>query len=106
MFGTKEKQACALLIIHTLAKFYVSVELSGTACPLCRETTKHDHECPLCLAWSLLSEEQQEQARRNIHALALSIGEAEKRSDTLRGSEERECSKCAVKPLESLDNVQ
>ena len=101
MFDTKEKEGCAFLIIHTLAKFYVSVELSGTACPLCREASKHDRECPLHLAWSFLSEEQQEHAMRNIQALALSIGEAVKRSDTLLESKERECSKCAVRPLES-----
>ena len=63
----------AALIITNLVKFYVAVDLSGEACPLCRRARAHDDECPLSLAWSLLSEEQQDEARRSLRALALSI---------------------------------
>ena len=106
MFDTMENGECATRIIHTLIKFYVIVELSGMACPLCREEPKHDHECPIRLAWSFLSEEQQEHARRSLHALALSMGEVNKRSDTIMQSEENEAYKCRCMAPETLDDVQ
>jgi hypothetical protein len=101
-----EHGECANRIIHTLVKFYVIAELSETACPLCREESKHDHECPIRLAWSCLSEEQQEQVRRSIHALALSIGEVTKQSNTMMQSEENASYKCSCMAPESLNDAQ
>ena len=84
MLGQKERERRAALIVITLVKFYAAVELSGEACPLCRETAAHDQECPLSLAWSLLNAGQQDQARRGVRAFALSIGLADEWPDTLR----------------------
>ncbi len=81
MFDSEERDAT--LIIITLVKFHVLVELSGTDCPLCRETSTHDAQCPLLLAWSFLNEEQQAAARSNLRALALSFGSVDERTDTL-----------------------
>jgi hypothetical protein len=53
------------------------LELSGDNCPVCHKALDHDSECPLTLAWSLLSEEQQHDARIAIRALALTIGNDE-----------------------------
>lgn len=80
MFDSEERDAT--LIIITLVKFHVLVELSGAACPLCRETSAHDAECPLSLAWSFLNEEQQTSARSGLRALALSFGSVDDRADT------------------------
>jgi len=73
MFDSHERNERAALIVTNLAKFYVAVELSGEVCPLCRKASAHDAECPMSLAWSLLSEEQQDDARKSLRALALSI---------------------------------
>lgn len=83
MFGSEEREQRAALIITTLVKFYVAVELSGADCPLCREPQEHDAECPLLLAWSLLSREQQAEARRGIRALTLGLGHTDEWPDTL-----------------------
>ena len=106
MFDIMEHGECATRIIHTLVKFYVVVELSETACPLCHEKSKHDHECPIRLAWSFLSEEQQEQLRRSIHALALSMGEVNKQSNTMMQSKENESYKCRCRAPETMDDIQ
>ena len=73
MFDSWECDGRTALIITNLVKFYVTVELSGELCPLCREAPAHDAECPVSLAWSLLSQEQREEARKSLRALALSI---------------------------------
>ena len=80
MFDSEERDAT--LIIITLVKFHVLVELSGAVCPLCRETSTHDAECPLALAWSFLNEEQQTAARTSLRALALSFGSVDDQTDT------------------------
>jgi hypothetical protein len=77
MFDSRERDERAALIITNLAKFYVAVELSGEACPLCRKAPAHDGECPVSLAWSLISQEQQDEARRSLRALALSLALAD-----------------------------
>jgi len=74
MFESDEQKKRAELIIMLLAKLYVVLELSGDNCPVCHRATSHDSECPISLAWSLLSEEQQRDARTAIRALALSLG--------------------------------
>ena len=85
MFESEEQRKRAELIITLLAKLYVVLELSIDSCPVCHKSLSHDSECPLSLAWSLLTEDQQRDARAAIRALALSIGndESESLSDPL-----------------------
>ena len=85
MFESDEQKKRAELIITLLAKLYVVLELSVDNCPVCHKAFDHDSECPISLAWSLLTEEQQRDARTAIRALALSIGndESESLSDPL-----------------------
>lgn len=74
MLDSVEQINRAEFIIMVLAKLYVVLELSPEACPVCRNTLNHERECPIDLAWSLLDEEQQQEARSAIRALALSLG--------------------------------
>ena len=83
MFETEEQRKRAELIITLLAKLYVVLELSVDNCPVCHKALSHDSECPLSLAWSLLTEDQQRDARTAIRALALSIGADESVSDPM-----------------------
>lgn len=83
MFESDEQRKRAELIIMLLAKLYVVLELSVDACPVCHKGLSHDSECPISLAWSLLSEEQQSDARSAIRALALSIGTDESLADPM-----------------------
>ena len=73
MSDSRERDERTALIISNLVKLYVAVELSGEDCPVCRKAQAHDGECPVSLAWSLLSAEQQDEARRLFRALALSL---------------------------------
>ena len=81
MFDSDEQKKRAELIITLLAKLYVVLELSGDNCPVCHKALAHDSECPIALAWSLLSEEQQHDVRTAIRALALTIGHDESLAD-------------------------
>jgi predicted nucleic acid-binding Zn ribbon protein len=83
MFESDEQKKRAELIITLLAKLYVVLELSVDNCPVCHKAFAHDSECPLSLAWSILSEEQQRAARTAIRALALSIGNDESLADRM-----------------------
>jgi len=83
MFESEEQKKRAELIIMLLAKLYVVLELSVDNCPVCHKALAHDSECPIVLAWSLLSEEQQHDARAAIRALALSIGSDESLADPM-----------------------
>jgi len=83
MFESEEQRKRAELIITLLAKLYVVLELSIDSCPGCHKSLSHDSECPLSLAWSLLTEDQQRDARAAIRALALSIGADEPHADPL-----------------------
>jgi predicted nucleic acid-binding Zn ribbon protein len=83
MFESEEQRKRAELIITLLAKLYVVLELSIDSCPVCHKSLSHDSECPLSLAWSLLTEDQQRDARAAIRALALSIGADESHADPL-----------------------
>ena len=74
MFESEEQKKRVELIITLLAKLYVVLELSVDNCPVCHKACSHDCECPISLAWSLLTEDQQRDARTAIRALALSIG--------------------------------
>ena len=74
MFESEEQKKRAELIITLLAKLYVVLELSVDACPVCHKAMAHDAECPISLAWTMLTEDQQHDARTAIRALALSIG--------------------------------
>ena len=74
MFESEEQRQRAEVIIMLLAKLYVVLELSPDTCPLCHKSLSHDTECPIALAWSMLSTEQQTEARSAIRALALSMG--------------------------------
>lgn len=80
MFETDEQKRVGL-IITLLAKLYVVLELSVDPCPVCHKWQTHDAECPISLAWSLLTQEQQRDARTAIRALALTIGNDESFSD-------------------------
>jgi len=73
MFESEEQKKRVELIITLLAKLYVVLELSVDNCPVCHKPC-HDTECPISLAWTLLTEDQQRDARNAIRALALSIG--------------------------------
>jgi len=83
MFESDEQQRRAELIITLLAKLYVVLELSGDDCPVCHKALDHDVECPISLAWSLLSETEQHDARAAIRALALTIGNDESSGDSM-----------------------
>ena len=83
MFESEEQKKRAELIITLLAKLYVVIELSVDNCPVCHKALTHDSECPISLAWSLLSEKQQRDARTAIRALALSIGADESLGDPM-----------------------
>lgn len=74
MFESEEQRQRAETIIMLLAKLYVVLELSPDICPLCHKPLSHDAECPISLAWSMLSPEQQNDARTAIRAIALSMG--------------------------------
>jgi len=82
MFESEEQKKRVELIITLLAKLYVVLELSVDNCPVCHKPC-HDTECPISLAWTLLTEDQQRDARTAIRALALSIGHDESLSDPL-----------------------
>ena len=83
MFEAEEQRKRAELIITLLAKLYVVLELSIDKCPVCHKSLTHDVECPISLAWSLLTEDQQRDARIAIRALALSIGTDDSLADPL-----------------------
>ena len=83
MFESDEQKKRAELIITLLAKLYVVLELSVDNCPICHKVLDHDSECPISLAWSMLSEEQQHDARSAIRALALTIGNDESLADPM-----------------------
>jgi hypothetical protein len=83
MFESDEQKRRAELIVMLLAKLYVLLELSLDSCPVCHTALNHDSECPITLAWSLLTAEQQHDARAAIRALALSIGNDESFSDPM-----------------------
>jgi hypothetical protein len=81
MFESDEQKKRAELIITLLAKLYVVLELSGDDCPVCHRANAHDSECPITLAWSLLTESEQRDARTTIRTLALTIGAEESLAD-------------------------
>jgi hypothetical protein len=83
MFESEKEKQRVEQIIMLLAKLYVLLELSLDTCAVCHRALTHDHECPIALAWSLLTPEQQHEARTAIRALALSIGYDESLSDPL-----------------------
>ena len=83
MFESEEQKQRAERIVMLLAKLYVLLELSLDTCAVCHKALTHDAECPISLAWSLLSPEQQHDARAAIRALALSIGNDDSTADTL-----------------------
>ena len=84
MFDSEEQKKRVELIITLLAKLYVVLELSVDSCPVCHRALTHDSECPISLAWTLLTEEEQREARTTIRTLALTIGsEEESRADEL-----------------------
>jgi hypothetical protein len=74
MFESEEQKQRAERIVMLLAKLYVVLELSLDTCSVCHKELAHDAECPISLAWSMLTPEQQHDARTAIRALALSIG--------------------------------
>jgi hypothetical protein len=83
MFNSPTEQQRIELIITLLAKLYVVLDLSPDSCPLCNKTLTHDTECPIFLAWTLLDESQQQEARTAVRAVALSIGCDETFTDPL-----------------------
>ena len=83
MLESDEQKKRAELIIMLLAKLHVVLELSVDQCPVCHRSLSHDSECPISLAWSLLSPDQQRDARTAIRALALSIGADESLADRM-----------------------
>jgi hypothetical protein len=83
MFESDEQKKRAELIITLLAKLYVVLELSGDHCPVCHRAQTHDTECPISLAFSLLTQEEQHEARTTIRTLALTIGAEESHSDQM-----------------------
>ena len=83
MFESEEQKKRVELIITLLAKLYVVLELSIDGCPVCHRALTHDTECPISLAWSLLTEDERRDARTAIRALALSIGTDESLADPM-----------------------
>ena len=82
MFESEEQKKRVELIITLLAKLYVVLELSVDNCPVCHKPC-HDTECPISLAWTLLTEDQQRDARTAIRALALSVGTDDSLADPM-----------------------
>lgn len=74
MFESEEQKQRAERIVMLLAKLYVLLELSLDACAVCHKALAHDAECPIALAWSMLTPQQQHDARAAMRALALSLG--------------------------------
>jgi hypothetical protein len=83
MFESEEQKKRVEIIITLLAKLYVVLELSVDGCPVCHRALAHDSECPISLSWSLVTEDQQRDARTAIRALALSIGTDESLADPM-----------------------
>ena len=83
MFETEEEKQRGERIVLLLAKLYVLLELSLDTCAICHKALTHDAECPISLAWSMLTPEQQHDARAAIRALALSIGNDESVADPM-----------------------
>ena len=83
MFESEEQKKRVEIIITLLAKLYVVLELSVDNCPVCHKALTHDLECPISLAWTLLTEDQQRDARTAIRALALSIGTDDSLADPM-----------------------
>lgn len=83
MFESEKEKQRAEQIILLLAKLYVLLELSLDTCAVCHKALTHDDQCPISLAWSLLTPQQQRDARTAIRTLALSIGNDESLSDRL-----------------------
>ena len=83
MFESDEQKKRAELIVTLLAKLYVVLDLSGDNCPVCHKSQTHDTECPISLAWSLLTQEEQREARTTIRTLALTIGAEESHADEM-----------------------
>jgi hypothetical protein len=83
MFESEEQKKRVELIITLLAKLYVVLELSVDNCPVCHKPFTHDSECPISLAWTLLTEDQQRDARTAIRALALSMGTDDSLADPM-----------------------
>jgi len=83
MFESDEQKKRAELIVTLLAKLYVVLDLSGDNCPVCHKAQVHDAECPISLAWSMLTEAQQREARTTIRTLALTIGTEESQVEDL-----------------------
>ena len=83
MLETDEQRKRAELIVTLLAKLYVVLELSADNCPVCHRSLAHDTECPISLAWSLLSADHQHDARTAIRALALTLGSDESLADPM-----------------------
>ena len=83
MFESEEQKKRVELIITLLAKLYVVLELSVDHCPVCHRAMAHESERPISLAWSMLTEAQQHDARTAIRALALSIGNDESLADPM-----------------------
>jgi hypothetical protein len=83
MFESEEQKKRVELIITLLAKLYVVLELSVDNCPVCHKALTHDSECPISLAWTLLTEDEQRDARTAIRALALSIGTDDSLADPM-----------------------
>ena len=83
MFETEEEKQRGERIVLLLAKLYVLLELSLDTCAICHKALTHDAECPISLAWSMLTPEQQHDARAAIRALALTIGHDESSGDSM-----------------------
>jgi hypothetical protein len=81
MFESEEQKQRAERIVMLLAKLYVLLELSLDTCSVCHKALTHDAECPIALAWSLLTPEEQHDARAAIRALALSLGNDDSLAD-------------------------
>jgi predicted nucleic acid-binding Zn ribbon protein len=81
MFESEEQKQRAERIVMLLAKLYVLLELSLDTCSVCHKALRHDDECPISLAWSMLTPEQQHDARAAIRAVALTLGNDESLSD-------------------------
>ena len=86
MFESEKEKQRGEQIIMLLAKLYVLLELSLDTCAVCHKALTHDAECPIALAWTLLTPDQQHDARAAIRALALSLGNEESVSDPLSDS--------------------
>ena len=69
MNDLNDKSRRVTLVIVILAKLYAALELSQRECPLCKQPSTHDSECPIELTWSPLDETAHASMRQRVRVI-------------------------------------